>query len=131
MTATVLKWIIVVLALLNAGYMTFDGSRALIKGDYIRPSTGDHAGELGPWTRIVSAIGIDPESSLMKSIFVVWGIVGLLTAFAFFSGVDRSLPALCLFNVLSLWYLVPGTVLSSIQLVLLCIVWLMTRGDAG
>ncbi len=131
MTATVLKWIILALAVLNAGYMTFDGGRALLKGDYIRPTSGEHAGELGPWTRIVSIVGIQPESTLMKSIFVVWGIVGLLAAFSFFAGLDRGLPALIVFNVLSLWYLVPGTISSSIQIVLLGIVWFVSRSDDG
>ena len=46
-TKWIIKWIIILLAVLNFGFMAFDGSRALVKGDYIRPSQGQHAGQLG------------------------------------------------------------------------------------
>ena len=69
MTSIIIKWVIVVFALINAGYMTFDGARALIVGDYLRPASGEYAGQLGPWSKLVSMIGIDPESTLMKSVF--------------------------------------------------------------
>jgi len=46
--------------------MAFDGTRALIVGDYIRPQTGEYAGQLGPWAKLVRKIGIAPESTFMK-----------------------------------------------------------------
>ena len=64
-----LKWIIVLLAVTEAGWMTFDGLRALVVGDYVTPKTGEWAGQLGPWSRLVSAVGIEPRSTLMKCIF--------------------------------------------------------------
>eukprot|EP01030_Chromulinospumella_sphaerica_P013273 gene13273-biopygen11568 len=72
-----MKSIIVFLAVLNFGYMALDGSRALVTGSYIAPSSGEYKGRLGPWSKLVSAVGIEPEGKLMKTIFVVWGIVGL------------------------------------------------------
>lgn len=116
-----LKWIIVVLAVLNFGFMTFDGSRGLIVGDYVRPETGEHAGELGPWSEVVSAVGIDPESTLMKSIFLVWGAIGLVLSVSLAMHVNNAAKYLLVLSVLSLWYLVPGTVLSLIQIILLLI----------
>jgi hypothetical protein len=41
MAPTILKWIIVILSFVNAGYMFYDGTRAIIKGDYIRPKSGE------------------------------------------------------------------------------------------
>lgn len=116
-----LKWIIIILAVLNFGFMTVDGSRALIVGDYFRPETGEYAGQLGPWAGIVSAIGIDPESALMKSIFMAWGALGLILTVSFAMRVRRADNALLFFNLASIWYLVAGTLSSSLQVILLLI----------
>lgn len=121
MAAVIMKWIVVFLAVMNFGYMTFDGSRALIKGDYIRPRSGEHAGQLGPWSKLVSKIGIDPESTTMKTIFVVWGLIGLFITVCFILKMSWAVNGLIVFNILSLWYLIPGTISSAIQIVLLLI----------
>jgi hypothetical protein len=42
------NWIIVLLVAFTAGWMLFDGTRALIVGDYVTPKTGKYAGRLGP-----------------------------------------------------------------------------------
>ena len=117
----ILKWVIILLAILNFGYMTFDGSRGLIVGDYVRPKTGTHAGQLGPWSKIVEKVGMNPESNLMKSIFLIWGIIGLVFAVSFAMNVEQAAKYLLVISFCSLWYLVPGTVLSILQIVLLFI----------
>lgn len=117
----ILKWCIVLLAVLQFGFMAFDGSRALIKGDYIRPKTGEYAGQLGPWSHIVSTIGINPEGNFMKILFVVWGIIGLWFTYRFIRNPQAALMPLLLLDVCSLWYLVMGTASSIIQIVLLII----------
>ncbi len=33
--------------------MVVDGSRALVKGEYITPKSGSFAGNLGPWAKLV------------------------------------------------------------------------------
>ncbi|MEZ4688278.1 MAG: hypothetical protein R3B47_20120 [Bacteroidia bacterium] len=116
-----LKWIIILLAVFNFGFMAFDGLRALTVGDYIRPQSGEYAGQLGPWSKIVSAIGIDPESTLMKGLFVVWGIAGLGMALCFGLGLPWAWKGLLIISIATLWYLVPGTVLSALVIVLLFI----------
>jgi hypothetical protein len=121
MAAVIIKWLVVVLAVLNFGYMTFDGSRALIKGDYIRPKSGEYAGQLGPWTKLVGKIGINPESTAMKIIFVIWGSIGLAIAACYALNVSWATNGLLVINILSLWYLVPGTISSGLQIVLLLI----------
>lgn len=121
MIGTVLKWIIICVAVINFGFMAYDGIRALAIGDYVRPTEGEFAGQLGPWSHIVETIGIDPESNLMKGIFVLWGIAGLTAAFGFALDRSWSWKAMLMMSIASLWYLVPGTVLSALQLVLLLV----------
>lgn len=102
--------------------MTFDGTRALSIGDYITPSTGAHAGQLGPWNRVVNAVGIPPRSTAMKLIFVVYGLSWLIIALglAFRSG--WALPAMLIAALATLWYLPVGTIFAIVQLVGL--IWL-------
>jgi hypothetical protein len=121
MAAIIIKWVVVFLAVLNFGYMAFDGSRALIKGDYIRPQSGTHAGQLGPWSNLVARIGINPESTTMKVIFLSWGLIGLLITLCFILKMNWATNGLMVMNILSLWYLVPGTISSGLQIILLLI----------
>jgi hypothetical protein len=58
-----LRWAVVVLAVLEAGWMVFDGARALVVGDYVTPSSGEYAGKLGPWAGLASALGVEPRST--------------------------------------------------------------------
>jgi hypothetical protein len=114
-----LRWLTVALCVLQGGYMVVDGVHALVAGSYIAPGTGEHAGQLGPWARIVRAVGIAPGSTGMKAGFVVLGLlwlglaVGLAVqaAWAWWLGVVLAVG--------TLWYLVPGTVISVLVLVLL------------
>ena len=121
MSAVIIKWVVSVLAVLNFGFMAFDGARALIKGDYIRPASGAHAGQLGPWAKLVSKIGINPESTLMKTIFLIWGITGLAIVICFVLNMKWAIYGLIGMNIFSLWYLVPGTISSGLQIILLII----------
>jgi len=101
--------------------MLFDGSRALVKGDYVRPHSGNYAGQLGPWSKLVSAIGINPESTVMKSVFVVWGLVGLIITCCYIKDMTWARNGMIIINILSLWYLIPGTINSALQIILLLI----------
>ncbi len=119
MLAGILKWIIVIMSLLNAGYMTYDGARALMTGDYLRPKSGEYAGQLGPWSRLVEKIGIDPMSPLMKSTFLIFGIAGLFITVAFILNLSWAWNAMLIFNICCLWNLFMGTFSSIMQIVLL------------
>ena len=121
MSAVIIKWVVILLAVLNFGFMAFDGGRALVKGDYIRPRSGTYSGKLGLWSKLVVKIGIDPESTTMKTIFLSWGIIGLVITFCFVLNMHWASKALIAMNVLSLWYLVPGTISSTLQVALLLI----------
>ncbi|TND07591.1 MAG: hypothetical protein FD123_3143 [Bacteroidetes bacterium] len=121
MASLVIKWIIVVLSFVNAGYMAYDGTRALVTGDYLRPSSGEYAGQLGPWTKVVTKIGIDPMSTLMKSIFVFFGLAGIFVTVCFVLNISWSWKAMLVFNICSSWNLFFGTASSVVQIILLVI----------
>lgn len=126
MLASILKWIVILLAFLNAGYMAFDGTKALLTGDYIRPKTGEYAGQLGPWAKAVEKVGIDPLSTFMKSVFVFWGIAGLIIAVCYALNLPWSWKGMMIYNICSLWYLFMGTGSSILQIILLLIIHFIT-----
>lgn len=113
------RWIVVGLALIVAGWFVFDGGRALVVGDYVTPSSGEHAGQLGPWSGIVVAVGIEPRSASMKLIFVVYGLAWLGVIGAFLAGRSWAWTAMLAAAIGSLWYLPFGTLLGVVQVVLL------------
>ncbi len=119
-----MRWprpVIALLALSESGYMALDGIRALILGDYITPGSGRFAGQLGPWSALVSAIGIPPRSTLMKGIFAAYGLAWLLVILAYALGARWGWRAMVVAAVLSLWYLPLGTVISLLLLGLLLV----------
>jgi hypothetical protein len=111
----------VVLVMFTAGWMLFDGTRALIAGDYVTPTTGQYAVQLGPWSNLVKAIGIEPRSTLMKSIFVVYGLAALTVVVFFILGLAWARGAMIIVCILGLWFLPIGTVTNLISLILLLI----------
>jgi hypothetical protein len=112
-------WLIVILIAFTAGWMVFDGSRALLAGDYVTPTSGEYAGQLGPWSNLVKAIGIEPRSTLMKSIFVAYGLITLSIVVCFVRGLAWARTVLIIMCILDLWYLPVGTMTNLIALVLL------------
>ena len=112
-------WIVVGLALFVGGWFAFEGGRALVVGDYITPKSGRHAGQLGPWSKVVSAVGIEPRSTLMKSVFLVYGVVWIGIIVCFILKLDWAWWAMLLAAAGSLWYLPFGTLLGIVQIILL------------
>jgi hypothetical protein len=115
------KWAAVALCAVQGGYMVFDGLRALVVGSYVTPRSGPHAGRLGPWARVVRAVGIPPESTGMKATFVVIGTGYLVAAGAWALGAGWARWLGLALAVATLWYLVPGTVISVAVLVLVLV----------
>jgi hypothetical protein len=113
------RWIILGLVAFTAGWMLFDGSRALITGDYGTPQEGKYAGQLGPWAVLVTAVGIEPRSTLMKLIFVGYGLTALSLAVCFARGMAWARAGLIAVCVLGLWYAPFGTLTNAISLILL------------
>lgn len=108
---------VILIALLIGGWLAFDGSRALVRGDYV---TG-RDGKLGPWSRVVSSVGINPRSTGMKWAHVILGAMWVGAAVSFLAGIYVGCVALLGCSVLTLWYLPIGTVLSMVEIALLCL----------
>jgi hypothetical protein len=116
-----INWVIAVLAFFVAGFFIVDGTVALSKGDYITPKSGEYAGQLGPWSKVVSAFGIEPRSNLMKSIFVIYGLLWTIVIVSYLLKISWAPTAMIIFAIGSLWYLPFGTLLGIIQIILLII----------
>ena len=119
-------WLSLILIAACAGWMIFDGIHALITGDYVTASTGAYAGQLGPWSNLVQAIGMDPYSIWMKLIFIVQGLGTLTIIVLFLLSKPRAWTGLLIAMLLGLWYLPFGTLINLIALILL----LLTRREA-
>jgi len=118
MTMPWTRWLIAGLVIVNAGWMVFDGSRALVVGDYVTPASGRHAGQLGPWSKVVQAIGIPPRSTLMKGIFVAYGLAYFAMTAAFLLGAPFARPGMIALAVLGLWHLPFGTAINLVVIAL-------------
>jgi len=112
-------WVGSVLSSFIGTWLIFDGTRAILLGSYVTPSSGRFAGQLGPWSHLIKAFGLDPMSMPVKLLHIITGIA-LLVAVAML----WSVPALgwwfmlgaC---ILGMWYLPWGTVFLAIAIVLL------------
>ncbi len=124
-------WIVVGLAVFVGGWFVFDGARALAVGDYVTPKTGQYAGQLGTWSKVVSAIGIDPRSTLMKTIFVAYGLLWLTVIVCFILGLKWAWWAMLFAAIGSLWYLPVGMLLGLLQISLLLMPALRVAGTAA
>ncbi len=103
-----------------AGFMVFDGMRAVIVGDYLRPGSGEHAGQLGPWADVVETLGIDPLSPVMRALFVALGVAGVAIAAGYALEPTRDRWRLLVgVNISALWYLVAGTLVALAAVVVL------------
>jgi len=113
-------WLSLILIASTASWMLFDGARALILGDYVTPQTGEFAGQLGPWSNLVQAIGLDPHSVWMKLIFVIQGTTTLIVA-VYYVNKPWAYTGLLAAMLLGLWYLPIGTLvnLTAFSLLLL------------
>lgn len=104
-----IAWILFILALLNGGWMIFDGVHVLRHGKYFGPDVP------GPWRHGVEALGLDPLQ--LGPVFVALGLGWIVAAFLAKTGATDV--ALIAAAVLSLWYLPLGTVISIVVLALL------------
>jgi len=113
------KLVVLAAALLTAGWWAFDGAHALLTGDLVTPESGRFEGQYGPWSKVVSALGVNPRSTLMHAAFLILGVVWLAILTAWMFGVRGAWWAVLGFAFFSLWYLPFGTVLGLVQIALL------------
>jgi putative Mn2+ efflux pump MntP len=123
------SWIAAGLGVVLGAWMMFDGVRAFVTGDYVTPSSGEYAGQLGPWAKVVSAVGLEPRSAAVKSAHVGLGLFWLAAAGCFAARVPGSWGALLACAIGSLWYAPFGTVIGVVEIALLLLP--ATRGVAS
>jgi hypothetical protein len=115
-----MRWIILVLALVEGGWLAFDGAHGLVTGDYVTPSSGEHAGQLGPWSQLVEAVGLEPRSQVVMGIHLALGAVWLVFAAAWTRRASwAAWSGMMACAIGALWHLPFGTLLSAIQIALL------------
>jgi hypothetical protein len=113
--------VILALTVIDAGWMVFDGTRALVVGEFVAPRSGPYAGQLGPWHHLATAVGIPPRSTTMKCIFLGYGVAWLVVLGFWISGAHWGRVAMIVAAALSLWNLFIGTVVGTVILLLLLI----------
>lgn len=116
-----MSWNVAVAAVLSGalgGWMIFDGVRAMIVGDYFTPRSGRYAGSLGPWAGLVLRHGIDPRSTVMKALFVGFGVAWLLVAAGLAFGTAGILQIAIVLALATLWYVPIGSATALLVLVL-------------
>jgi hypothetical protein len=126
-----LKYAVIALSLLEAGWFVLDGSHALLTGSYISPNTGPSAGQLGPWAKLVLAAGLNPNSTIFKIALFAYGILWLTVIAGFVFRARWARGAVVAAAVGSLWYLPIGTVLGCIQIALLVLMFRKQEALAG
>jgi hypothetical protein len=102
------------IALIIGVWLLFDGARALATGNYTTPQSGAHAGQLGPWSNLLSATGINPLGIGVKLLHVALGLSWVLCGVWFLRSTGSGWWPLMLTALLSLWYLPFGTVAALI-----------------
>lgn len=94
------------------GWWAFDGVHAMVTGDLVTPKSGAYAGQYGPWSKVVDAIGLNSHARAMHVAFLVLGLMGLAITAMWIGHVPYARWALVAFAIASIWYLPFGTVLG-------------------
>jgi hypothetical protein len=99
--------------LLISGWMIFDGIHVLRTGKYFGPP------EPGPWSKLVSLLGINPFS--MGIPFIILGILWLVGLVGIAQTTSWGWTFALAVSIATLWYLPIGTVLSLLYIILLIV----------
>ncbi len=106
-----MKWIAIFLALLNGGFMLFDGIHVLLKGKYIGPE------KPGPWANLFYKLNIDVFK--LGPLFICFGLLWLVWLYSLVTQQSWSYTLGVAVCIATLWYLPVGTLFAAIILVLL------------
>jgi hypothetical protein len=114
-----LRAAVILLAVLEAGWITFDGVRALKTGTYLKPRLGAYGGSVGEWTRVASVLGAPPGSTRAKRALIGYGLAWLGATFAFSRRAGWAWWMLFVFAAGALWYSSLAVPISLAQMLLL------------
>ena len=114
------KYAVVLIALTIGAWLLFDGLRVIVTGAYTTPTSGTYAGQLGPWSHLLLALGLDPLSWPVRFAHVVLGLAWLGSGVGFWLFPAKAWWSLLATAIASLWYAPFGTVAAlAVGLILL------------
>jgi len=103
-----MKILIIILGLLNGGFMLLDGIFVNIKGKYIGPE------KPGPWAEIFYKMNMDVFK--LGWIFILYGLIWIFWVYALWTNKECAYILGLVISVLTMWYLPVGTLISIIVL---------------
>ncbi len=106
-----MKILIVILGILNDGYMLPDSVFVKFKGKYIGPKRP------GPWANLLYELDVDVFN--LGLLFIFFGIVWLVWVYSIWTDLSWSIVLGLIISVLTLWYLPFGTLFSLIIFIVL------------
>ena len=109
-----MRYVVIVLSLINGLWMLIDGIYVIANGKYIGPE------KPGPWALVVSMTGVDVFK--LGPVFVVFGAAWLLFAGSMYAGAGWARMFGIILSVATLWYLPFGTLIAIIVLIALVFV---------
>src|SRR5712691_11941168 len=100
------------LSFILGAWLVFDGARKLVTGYF----TGEQTIGLGPWATLVSAIGIRPADMAFPFLFlgVLWMVNGAIVFLGSSTRYERAIAI----SIVTLFYAIPGTIISIITITL-------------
>ena len=104
-----MRYVVIVLSLINGLWMLIDGIYVLANGKFIGPE------KPGPWAALMALTGVDVFK--MGPLFVLFGIAWLSFVGALLTGVPWARNFGLVLSVLTLWYLPFGTLISLVVLI--------------
>lgn len=125
-----LPWLIASPGMFLGTWLLYDGIRAFIVGDFTTPKKGAYAGQLGLWSHVILALGLDPQSPLVKAVHVTLGLMWVTSAISLLLGTAWAWWGLLICAITSLWYLPVGTVVAVVQILLLVVFMRSGNGAA-
>ena len=108
-----MKILVLLLAILNGGYMLLDGIFVMLKGKYIGPE------KPGPWANLFYKFDINVFK--LGPLFIVYGLAWLIFVIGLFTNQSWTYTLGIVISILSLWYLPIGTLFSLIILIILLV----------
>lgn len=108
-----MKIFILILGLLNGGYMLLDGVFVMLKGKYIGPP------KPGPWANLFYKLNIDVFK--LGPLFIGFGVLWLIWVYSLWANQSWASVFGVVMSILTLWYLPFGTLFSIIILLILLI----------
>jgi len=109
-----MRYVVIVLSLINGLWMLIDGVYVLANGKYIGPE------KPGPWAFVIGLTGIDVYK--LGPLFVLFGVAWLSFVGGFFTGATWARNFGFILSLLTLWYLPFGTLISLVVLIALIFV---------